>query len=355
MKVKSYFNLNKSIIMNKRSKNVLIVGSGRMGIRHAQGAIRLSSVNSVTLTDISRESLEVAKKELETDIHFNKLSFALFKQINYVDFYDVAIIATTATDRLEICKELVQMKIKNILVEKPLGQNLEEIIQLSNYIKDQDCKAYVNLNMRLDPDFYKVKNDLMNLSQFEGELTVTVNSGAIGIGANGIHYLDYLIYLFEADDIKIINSFIDFDKVSSARGPNFFDFGGWILFECYKMGNKVATCFLSLSSKSSVFGGFDIVGPNGRITINQSFSKRVDILRKEDSEMPVYRYHADYLPARELNLESVSLSDLTAKWLESLFITKSNLPTIEESVLAHKLMFAWLDNQHLKNAKHPIT
>ena len=70
--------------------------------------------------------------------------------------------------------------------------------------------------------------------------------------------------------------------------------------------------------------------------------------------MPINRYFADYLAPVETKLNSHALSDLTAKWLVSLLKGESLLPTIQDSIKVHALMFDWLN--HSKTHKHfPIT
>jgi hypothetical protein len=71
----------------------------------------------------------------------------------------------------------------------------------------------------------------------------------------------------------------------------------------------------------------EIVAPNGRIYFNEVEQKRFDSLRKPESNMPVNRYFADYMPTVEKPFPSVFLGDMTAKWIRSLLSGERILPT----------------------------
>ena len=334
---------------------ILIIGAGRMGLRHAIGVSNATNVEKITIVDVSEDALKNAKVHLSDSTNYQKFTFRTSDYLDSNNNYDVGIIATTAQDRLSICKKVVRFGCEYILIEKPLGQNLSDVIRLVDFFKTTSAKAFVNLNMRLYPDYLKLKNDIKNFSQFNGEKTITINTGTLGIGANGIHYLDYLIFLLDADEVKLISGKIDKEKIPSARGPQFNDFGGCCLLEFYANEIKVGTAFISMSANSTVFGGIDIVSSHGRITINESSGKRIDYLRDSNSDMPMNRYHADYLKPLTYDFSSPPLSDLTKNWINSLSNKKSVLPNLEESILAHQIMFEWLSKDKSEDNHFPIT
>lgn len=334
---------------------ILVIGAGRMGIRHAVGVSNSALVKNITILDISELALENAKEQISKKDFSGKLSFDSISKLGNYNGYDIAIIATTARSRYDLCKEVVNTGCKSILIEKPLGQSMQEVLDLIDYFNTTQSKAYVNLNMRLYPDFINLKNDLNSLPQFSKPWTISINTGALGIGANGIHYLDYLIYLYEADEVRIIDSDIDYEIIQSSRGNDFFDFGGWCLLEFYQNKNYLGRTFLSMSANSTVFGGWDIVTCHGRISINEAIGKRVDFIRKEDSKMPMNRYHADYLEPLTSEFISPFLGDLSKLWVESIYHGNSLLPKIEKTILSHEIMFEWLESSHFNSKIFPIT
>ena len=336
---------------------VIILGSGRMGIRHAQGIIDMPQLTHLCMVDKFEQGLQNAREALKNNSGFANTTFlTLTDFISSDQTFDIAILAATSQNRLDNCRLLMEKGVKHLLVEKPLGQSMKEVQELVQFFENnKQVKAYVNLNMRLYDSFIRLKNDLHTLPQFAGQKTITVNTGTIGIGANGIHYLDLLYFLFDADESVIKASEIDAQLVPSARGTEFTDFGGWAMIDFYKNKEKLGNVFLSISARSTVFGGWDIVGPHGRITLNEIQQKRIDILRKADSTMPINRYAADYQDPIEQKIESPFLGELTRIWLDNLQQGKELLPQLKESIKVHELMFNWLSASKTHKDLFPIT
>ncbi len=327
-----------------------------MGVRHAQGIIGLGFVTKIFLADRIEEALSNAKKTLSQHDTGNKCEYLSIDDIEKVKGkVDVCIIAATAADRIGMCRIAIESGCANLLVEKPLGQSLEEVRTLTEFLSKQKINNAVNLNMRLYSSFVKLKNDLALLPQFQGEKTITINTGTLGIGANGIHYLDLLYFLLEADKAEVVAAEIDQNIIPSGRGSNFGDFGGWAAIKLFKGERYLGKALISMSSDSTVFGSWDIVGKHGRISLNEVEQKRVDVLRKADSEMPINRYAADYMPPVESKFESPFLGDLTASWLQGIQDGKQLLPSVTESYKVHELMFKWLSFSKTHKEIFPIT
>lgn len=336
---------------------VVILGSGRMGIRHAEGIIDLSEVEDLCIVDKYSQALKNAEIALKKYKGFNKARFLSLSDFLIEDTrYAVAIIATTSKSRLNNCRILLEKGVKYFLIEKPLGQSFNEVKELVDFFdENKNAKAFVNLNMRLYQSFIDLKHDLQSLPQFNGVKTVTLNTGSIGIGANGIHYLDLIYFLFDADNAIIRASEIDDQMLKSARGEDFADFGGWGVFDFTKGNEKVCTALLSISSRSSAFGGWEIIGPHGRILIDEIQQKRINIYRKHDSDIPIYRYAVDYLNPIEEKIISPFLGSLTSIWLSKLINNIDVLPELKDSLKVHQLMFDWLSASKSGQSFFPIT
>lgn len=330
---------------------VLIIGSGRMGIRHMQGVLSVSDINSVTVLDIFETALENAKKAANGD---NRLTTLLVNE--YIPSpHDVCIIASTANNRKELIDLAIESGCKSILVEKPLGQSLEEVEDLVDYVSNLKVTVNVNLNMRLYDCYIKLGENLRECQQLQGFKTVTINTGALGIGCNGIHYLDLLFFLFGADDAELVNAEIEPELIPSGRGPQFGDFGGWAIIKFYKYKECIGRAFVSMASTSAAFGGWEIIAPCGRIIIDEIAATRKTTLRKIDSQLPIFRYAGDFLPLETEPFESPFLGDLTAKWIMNLIDGKNLLPEISKSVKVHKIMFDWLSYSKTYSKIFPIT
>jgi len=329
---------------------ILIIGAGRMGIRHAQGIKNVDKLVSAIVADIKAESLQNAKQQINDP----RFDYCLLENIKEQDF-DICIIAATAAGRTDLLQVAQKLRCKNILVEKPLGQSMTQVNELESYVVENGLSCFVNLNMRLYDSFIKLKSDLQTLPQLQGNKTITVNTGSLGIGANGIHYLDLLYFLLDADKAVLVAAEVDEQLIPSGRGPQFGDFGGWAVMKFYKNEIFLGKALLSMSATSTVFGSWEIVAPHGRIYFNEVEERRVDTFRKEDSQMPINRYFSDYLPPVESKIVSPFLGDLTAKWVIGLLNGESLLPRIGESVKVHQLLFDWLGKSKTHNNIFPIT
>lgn len=337
------------------SMNLIVVGAGRMGMRHAIGAAKNNNIEKILLLDINHQALENAEQQLKKDNLADKFVFGLISDLSSINFEaKLAIIASPAKDRKALCEIVMSKGANHILVEKPLAQSYEDVSALSSFVEETNANFYVNLNMRLYDSFVDLKKDFNNKSQLRGYKIISINTGSIGIGANGIHYLDMLYFLLDADDAKILAGEIEKQALPSGRGPEYGDFGGWCTIKFFKNEEEVGRAHLSITAQSSVFGGWDIVAPFGHITIDEIQQLRVDTLRKEDSEMPIQRYGADYEQPVKMNFTSPFLGDLTSLWIDSIASGKSSLPNISESLKVHKLMFDWL-NLSVDHKVFPIT
>lgn len=332
---------------------VVIIGAGRMGLRHLQGTLSLDIVEEVLILDVNQEALIKAKTLSGDD---QRVKIDLVSNVFHSDTkYDICIIASTANERKPLCELAVSLGCKSLLIEKPLGQSFKEVENLSNYLNTLPLDTYVNLNMRMYDSFINLKNDINTWVQFEGEKTITLNTGTLGIGCNGIHYLDLLFFLLNADSANIIACEVDDKLIPSGRGKDFFDFGGWAVIKFFNEETYIGKALISMSSGSSVFGSWDIVGPHGKISIDEITQKRIDTLRKENSEMPINRYAADYLSPVEQQFSTPILSELTANWIKELNNGHNILPNAKESLKIHKLLFDWLSKSSNYKEIFPIT
>lgn len=342
-------------MIKKTGVKVLIIGAGRMGIRHAQGAIQINAVEEVCLVDIADTALDNAKSQLSSHPGHEKIKTA--RDGEMTGSFDFVIIASTAAGRMATCVQALAFSPAYILIEKPLGQSYIEVEHLIKFFDKQKAIVSVNLNTRLYDFVLRLKKDLHTLPQFSGVKQINYNGGALGIGANGIHYLDLMFFLLDAHSANLTAAEIDPAQIPSGRGPGFADFGGWACIHFYNAQEEyLGRSLMALSANSTVYGGWDIIGSHGRIRINELENQRVDIFRKPDSLLPVNRYAADYLPPVIHSIESPSLGDLTKKWMESLLNENINLlPTIRNSLKVHKLLFDWLSRSANYQEKFPIT
>lgn len=335
---------------------VIVIGAGRMGIRHAQGLLQVPAIAELVLVDIKEEALANAKNTLNSQTTKTLSFITLENFIGTPIQADIVIDASTAQNRIERLEHILKTNCKYILIEKPLGQSLEEVEEVIHFSKNQKTPIFVNLNMRMYEMFRKIQQDLQQMPQLKGFANISVNTGTLGIGANGIHYLDLCMFLLDANKTELIAGEIEETVIPSGRGADFGDFGGWATIKFFRDDIYKGRLQISMSSESTVFGSWEIVAPHGRIQFNEVEGKLNYQLRKVDSQMPINRYFADYQPLETENFESPFLGDLTKLWVETLIKDgKSLLPLLEESYETHKLMFEWLSLSKTHQKLFPIT
>ena len=123
-------------------KKVLIIGSGSMGSKYFNILKKQRSI-MVKRYDINRERSEFSKFS-------NCLSWGP----------DFAIICTRNDQHISYLNKLInKIKLKRILVEKPLAINLGEIKKIENNInfKKNKKRIFVSCNMRFHPAIKKIK------------------------------------------------------------------------------------------------------------------------------------------------------------------------------------------------------
>lgn len=344
--------------LNNKQMNVLVLGAGRMGMRHCLGVLNVTSVKKLIIVDVNQDALTNAKKQLENKNNGIVILYYLWNDFfNLSEKVDIAIIATTAGKRIETCEQLLKFKPDYFLIEKPLGQSVKQVEELILFFdKHKTTKAFVNLNTRLYPAYQKLKEDLKSLPQFKGCLTFSINTGTVGIGANGIHYIDLIKFLTGAEKIKISAASINESIIPSGRGANFADFGGYAVMDYLNNnGEKLATCHFILGSESTVLGPWEIVGRHGRILIDEFEQTRFNKYRNAESELPIQRYAGDYLPMETEKFEVPFLNDLTEEWLKQLINNNFILPEIKETLPVHTAMFDWLSASKKYKEEFPIT
>lgn len=113
---------------------------------------------------------------------------------------DVVVITTRPDVRMEIIESLAIKK--GILVEKPLGYNLEDSKKFVSICNEKDIKVQVNLFRRAD----KTNHNLLDnfLDENIGEIQAGFSIYGNGLLNNGIHIIDLVRMLF--GEIKSVQS-----------------------------------------------------------------------------------------------------------------------------------------------------
>ena len=132
---------------------LLIIGAGSIGKRHIKNAITLGiSVNNIVVMDPREDRIEEVKK-IGVIKTFTDFDLSLKEQ------FDAAIICSPTSLHIKQAIELARLK-KHILIEKPLGLNLENINELVKIVKDNNLTVMLAYIFRFMPSIEAVKKKL---------------------------------------------------------------------------------------------------------------------------------------------------------------------------------------------------
>ena len=139
--------------MNKLK--IAVIGTGLVGSFHAETFFRNPNSELVAVCDTDKEKVNsVASK-------FNCKAYEKFEQLINSETLDAISIATPEQIRIEPAVLSIEKGLK-ILLEKPLGRNLEQIKSLVDKIKDHNKIISVNFILHEDPRYKLMKEKVKN-------------------------------------------------------------------------------------------------------------------------------------------------------------------------------------------------
>lgn len=188
--------------------NILIIGTGSIGMRHLQNCLTLNSNSLISV--VSRSKTEI--QNIKSILIYKNIEDAFAKN----QFYDAVIVATPTNLHIENCVQLINLGIKKIYLEKPISNKIDGVFELIELIKKQSVLVFVGFDMRFDLGLNKViqlLNDITigNLISFQAEVGQylpdwrpetdykTGMSAKIALGGGVmldlVHEFDYLIWI----------------------------------------------------------------------------------------------------------------------------------------------------------------
>jgi predicted dehydrogenase len=193
--------------------NILLIGLGSIGTRHANNLLSLGYKN---ISIVSRR--EQLTQTFSTCMHFRNLEDALQHQT-----YDAAIICTPTTQHAIQLIQLLKHKIKLIYVEKPISNSLEHTEIIKQLAGLYTNKLVVGFDLHFDPGMQKTKEllqsnaigKIISVNAFVGQylpqwrpyedhregMSAKKETGG-GVLLDLIHDFEYLYRLFgEADSV----------------------------------------------------------------------------------------------------------------------------------------------------------
>lgn len=310
--------------------NILIIGFGNMGCRHAQAFLQDNSykVSVIEPNDIVFNSN--LPRIGGTSENISRTTFAECKK----DFFDFAVIATSAEIRLLLFKEVLNIGIKNILLEKVVFQSATQFYEALNLAEEHNASVYCNFLNRYSQSYNEIK-DAIN-----GPIDFTVTGGHFGFACNALHYIDLFKY-FIGTDITLIKSKLVKSENPNIRGDKYVEVFGQQIWES-ENGDRL---FISSDSENN----------SGKGSENQiRYSEVVHII----NENTLNQFNIGSDGKLELGKFDMPMaSKLTETLYQNIKAGKIKLPDIKETMNYHLQFFESINNSLglLKNDYCPIT
>ena len=308
----------------------MIIGLGRVGARHFEGAMKLNTISQIDCIEIDPQKI---KNALSLIAIKKKIKINFYKNFDSIDKnYEFLILATTAEIRLDILKTIIKKtKIKFAIFEKVLAQSQEHVnqfIKLSSNFK----KSWVNTPMG-QTELYKKLKEIINISSVKE----VCFSNFRGLACNAIHFIDFLSSWKNMLPNKISSKDLD-RKWFKAERLGFYDIYGKLeIF--YKDETKLT---LMSYDKSGEY--------NCKILTNRNTWKLIEKEKMFSSDNGEKYYG-------KVNFQS----EMTNMIVEEIQNTGDcNLPTLEWSAKCHEILIKnLLEHWNLCNSSNhkiiPIT
>ena len=120
--------------------NICLIGTGRAGMIHGKNfARRIENAKLIALCDPSKESLELAQKEVDCQYLYED-----YREVMETPEIDAVVIVTPTVHHKEIALAAAAAK-KHILCEKPLAMDEAECLEMIQAAEENQVKLQVGL------------------------------------------------------------------------------------------------------------------------------------------------------------------------------------------------------------------
>ena len=308
--------------------NLAIIGCGEIGQRHLESVLNLDFKMKIFLVDKSAICLEKCKQ-----ISLKKKKLNSFYFVTSVDEieedFDFVIVATNSENRFSVLKELYRSKApKFIILEKFLFNKLSYFDEAKKLFQLSDTKVWVNQWMSTDFP------DLSNIFSENDGVNISVKGKNWNFCSNCVHYIEWFHHINNRKKIILFKSSLKNLIIENKRKGFFETFGSLefhginnnkLFLQCNYEKNDERETLISLSNKSS--------RAEFQLTVN---SLKGFIFRSNQK--------------KSINFKLRYLSERTSIYIKSILEkNECTLPTYDQSVLHHKLVFQTLKNHFDKS------
>jgi len=204
---------------------LLLVGCGQLGSRHLQAVATLAQVKEIEVVDPRPDALAMGRERLKETP--KRSDSTLIRWLSSLDEVSpggaLCIVATQARGRCQLVQGIAQrLGYSAFLLEKVVGQSIQEIEALDAFLAARGSSAWVNLKTRAYPIHRHIKERLDPADP----ILFSAMGGNHGLANNGVHTADLFAFYDQTDRIDVVGASIDPVLHPSKRGEDLYDLSG---------------------------------------------------------------------------------------------------------------------------------
>lgn len=253
--------------------NIAIIGVGALGKRHLEAVLKSNLEFDVYCID----PFESAIAGIE-ETYKSKHCMYCGTDINILpDSLDFVVISTTSNVRRKMFDQLVEhCQVKNILFEKVLFQKEEDYKYVQEKLIEYNISAWVNCVRREQESWRNVKEHIKNWNMMQ----MFIYGSDWGLGCNGIHMLDLIDYLSDANSNLVIDKMYFDNEIIDSKRNGFKEIHGHWVGHTDKCELFTISCTDTKNNPLII----EIIGANEKIIINEAHSKmkKIDFNSSEE-------------------------------------------------------------------------
>ena len=177
-----------------------IIGLGNMGMNHVRVYMNIPDVEVVSLCDLS-ESMRISAAK----VCGSAVLYSDYKEMLKKEKLDGVSIVVPTKFHKEVALEAINVGV-NILLEKPVAQNSQEALDITEQVKEKGVKCLIGHIERFNPAVEVMKQKLQECIGEVYSVRVTrVGTAPIGSVENdvimelAVHDIDVIMYLFDTN------------------------------------------------------------------------------------------------------------------------------------------------------------
>ena len=182
----------------KKLSSILIIGLGSIGKTHLIFALK--NFGEIFIVDPSEQVMRYVHNHVESD---RMKYFAKLEALPHGDIFDLTVIANWGPDHASTLRNLLALGNRNYIVEKPLTSRIADLLEMKNFVNNQEVKIACNLTWSYSHFFEKIE-EIGKRHELGKVQNILVSGGAKCLVTNGIHYVGLALQIFGESPEEVI-------------------------------------------------------------------------------------------------------------------------------------------------------